>query len=51
MPVCDSAGEAFAALCLIGTPALYGEERLAELHGALQATATLLAADARKFNM
>ena len=51
VPVCDSAGDAFAALCLIGTPELYGEERLAPLQGELQAAAALLAADARKFNM
>jgi DNA-binding IclR family transcriptional regulator len=51
VPVCDGAGDAFAALCLIGTPELYGEERLPQLHDALRATAALLAADARKFNM
>lgn len=51
VPVCGSAADAFAALCLIGTPTLYGEERLAPLRDELQATAALLAADARKFNM
>ncbi|WP_326538572.1 IclR family transcriptional regulator [Pseudorhodoferax sp.] len=51
VPVCDGAGEAFAALCLIGTPELYGEELLSQLQQELQATAALLATEARKFNM
>jgi len=51
VPVCGGAGEAFAALCLMGTPALYGEEQLPQLQAELASAAALLAADARKFNM
>jgi len=51
VPVQDSAGEAFAALCLIGTAELYGEERLDELHHELLDTAALLAADAQALSM
>lgn len=51
VPVQDIAGEAFAALCLIGTAELYGEERLDELHHELMDTAALLAADAQALSV
>ncbi|MES2975495.1 MAG: helix-turn-helix domain-containing protein [Pseudomonadota bacterium] len=50
-PVCGARGDAFAALCLMGTAELYGEERLEELRAELQATAQVLSAEAHKFNM
>ncbi|MBO9353735.1 helix-turn-helix domain-containing protein [Bordetella petrii] len=51
VPVLDTRGEAFAAVCLIGTPELYGEPRLPELHEALQGVASVLAAEADKFSI
>lgn len=51
VPVLNAAGEAFAALCLMGTAELYGEERLAELHAALRERAAEIETCARKFNM
>jgi len=51
VPVRDARGDAFAALCIMGTAELYGEDRLPELHDALQGVAAVLAADADKFSM
>ena len=51
VPVRDARGACFAAVCLMGTAELYGEERLPELHAALQAVAAVLAADADKFSI
>jgi DNA-binding IclR family transcriptional regulator len=50
-PVRDSTGQTFAALCLMGTAELYGEERIDELKGELQACAAALTSEAHKFNM
>ncbi|SCK19244.1 transcriptional regulator, IclR family [Variovorax sp. HW608] len=50
-PVRDGKGDAFAAVCLMGTGDLYGEERAGEIRGVLFAAADALAADAHKFNM
>lgn len=49
--VADPRGEAFAALCLMGTAELFPEDRLAGLRDELMASAALLSADAHKFNM
>lgn len=51
VPVLGARGDAFAALCLIGTTELYGEERLDSLRDELQCAAAPLSADAHKFNM
>lgn len=51
VPVAGAGGEAFAALCLMGTAGLYGEEQLPQLRAELDAAATQLADLARKFNM
>lgn len=51
MPVRSSHGEVFAALCLMGTAELYGEERLEDVRNELQAVTAALSADANKFNM
>lgn len=51
VPVRGSLGDAFAALCLIGTAELYGEECLQNLRDELQLGADALATDAHKFNM
>jgi DNA-binding IclR family transcriptional regulator len=51
VPVKAGCGDVFAALCLMGTAELYGEERLANLRDELQAVAAVLSADAHKFNM
>src|SRR3546814_801680 len=51
VPVRDPRGDAFAAVCLIGTPELYAESRLPELRDALQAVAAVLASDADKFSI
>lgn len=51
VPVRDSRGDVFAALCLMGTAELYGEECLESLRDELQAAAAALSADAHKFNM
>lgn len=47
MPVRNTAGEAFAALCLVGTPDLLGEHRVEELRRELQGAANALEAQAR----
>jgi DNA-binding IclR family transcriptional regulator len=51
VPVRGLRNDAFAALCLVGTPDIYREERLAELHAALLDAARLLEAEARKLGM
>jgi len=51
VPVRDADGDAFAALCLLGSPELHGEERLEDLRGALAAAAGTLGAEACKFNL
>ena len=51
VPVRNSHGDAFAALCLMGTADLYDTERLQDLRSELQLTADLIAIDAHKFNM
>ncbi|MBV7486037.1 IclR family transcriptional regulator [Bordetella sp. BOR01] len=51
VPVRDMRGDAFAAVCLMGTADLYGEKRLPELRDALQAVAGALSADAHKFSI
>lgn len=51
VPVRGSRGDAFAALCLIGTEELYGEERLDELHREMLDTAALLTAEAVTLNV
>lgn len=51
VPVPGARGDAFAALCLIGTAELYGEEQLTFLHGELLNAAAALAEEAHKFNM
>jgi DNA-binding IclR family transcriptional regulator len=51
VPVWGSQGSAFAALCLMGTAELYGEERLEDVRDELQATAAALSIEAHKFNM
>lgn len=51
VPLRDARGDAFAAVCLIGTPELYGESRLPELRVALQGVASALEAEADKFNI
>ncbi len=51
VPVRDACGDAFAALCLMGTAELYGEERLQELQGELLTTASAIETEAHKFNM
>lgn len=48
-PVRDGAGEAFAAIALLGTPELYGEQQLPQLHAELLKEAETLGADARRF--
>jgi DNA-binding IclR family transcriptional regulator len=51
MPIVDAAGQAFAAVALMGTAELYGETRLEELRQELQAVTQALSVEARKFNM
>ncbi|MDO8769652.1 MAG: helix-turn-helix domain-containing protein [Burkholderiaceae bacterium] len=51
VPVQNSLGDAFAALCLMGPAELYGKENLQDLRNELQVTADLIAIDAHKFNM
>ncbi|RYX93659.1 MAG: transcriptional regulator [Comamonadaceae bacterium] len=48
VPVKNSAGDAMAAICLVGTPDLYGEDQLTDLRHELEATASLLTAEARR---
>ncbi|MEI2417669.1 IclR family transcriptional regulator [Orrella sp. JC864] len=47
VPVLGEHGQAFAAVCLIGTPKMYGSERLQELHERLAQTAGALQEQAR----
>lgn len=51
VPVRNGHGEAFAALCLMGTAELYPETRLEEVRTELQSAADKLSSLARKFNM
>lgn len=51
VPVRGLRGGVFAALCLMGTAELYGEERLENVRDELQAAAAALTAEAHKFNM
>lgn len=51
VPVRGSRGDAFASLCLVGTPELYGEERLRSIQEELCAAAAALAADAEKLHL
>lgn len=51
VPVQGPQDEVFAALCLMGTAELYGEECIENLKGELQAAAAALSAEAQKFNM
>jgi DNA-binding IclR family transcriptional regulator len=51
VPVVDSRGEAFASLCLIGTPELYGEERLENVRDELLTAAAKLSADAQQLHI
>ncbi|CAG4900036.1 IclR family transcriptional regulator [Paraburkholderia gardini] len=48
VPVRGLNGAAFGAVCIIGTPEAYGEERLEEVHGALLAVQTRLEAAAHE---
>ncbi len=49
--VTNAAGEAFAALSLVGTADLYPAERLEQVRQEMMHTAEELSAFARKFNM
>ncbi|WP_326538585.1 IclR family transcriptional regulator [Pseudorhodoferax sp.] len=49
VPVRNGAGQAFAALCLLGPPGLYGEERIGAVHAELLAAQDKLAAEAARF--
>jgi len=49
--ITNEAGEAFAALSLVGTAELYPAARLEQVHQEMQLAADALSADARKFNM
>jgi DNA-binding IclR family transcriptional regulator len=51
MPVRNSAGEAFAALCLVGTPELLGKHQLEGLRRELMTTAASLEAEAQLLNI
>lgn len=51
VPVADLAGNAFAAICIIGTGELYPEERIDELREELFKTSAALSAESHKFNM
>ncbi|MDO9404816.1 MAG: helix-turn-helix domain-containing protein [Polaromonas sp.] len=51
VPVRSGNGETFASLSLLGTPELYGEARIDELRAELFTAASLLEADAQKFNL
>lgn len=46
VPVCGANGEAFAGICLVGTPEAYSEDRLDELHDCLREVAFELATKA-----
>lgn len=51
VPVKGCSGDVFAALCLMGTAELYGENQLENVRKELQVTADVLAVSAHKFNM
>jgi DNA-binding IclR family transcriptional regulator len=51
VPVLDGHGQTFAALCLMGTSELYGEERLVALRDELLAVAGGLSVEATAFNL
>jgi DNA-binding IclR family transcriptional regulator len=51
VPVAGAAGDAFAALCIIGTPELYPDDSIEHVRAELLAAAAPLAEAARKFNM
>lgn len=51
VPLAGVAGEVFAALSLIGTAELYGEDQLENVRKELQLAAGVLSAIAHKFNM
>jgi DNA-binding IclR family transcriptional regulator len=51
VPVLNGAGEAFAAVCLMGTAELYSESELPLVRKELESTALQLSEQARKFNM
>ena len=51
VPVHGCDGRAFAALGLLGPPALYGEERIDTVHAELQAAREKLEAEAGKFHL
>jgi DNA-binding IclR family transcriptional regulator len=51
VPVRGSRGDAIAGLCLSGTPELFGEERIGEIHQALLDAAAKLEAEARRLNL
>jgi len=51
VPVRGARGDAFAALCLVGTPELYPEERLRNVREELSTAAAALAADAEKLHL
>ncbi|RYX97809.1 MAG: transcriptional regulator [Comamonadaceae bacterium] len=51
MPVRDGAGLAFASLCLLATPELYGEPDIRHVRRGLEETVAILGADAQHFNL
>jgi len=51
VPVMDSGGQPFAALCLMGSPEQYSEEHLPHLHDQLKTLAGTLAARARALGL
>jgi DNA-binding IclR family transcriptional regulator len=50
-PARDTAGETFAAVCLMGTSELYPEDRLEEIRTELFKAADAIHTEAHKFNM
>lgn len=51
VPVKGCSGEVFAALCLMGTAELYGEDQLENVRHELQVTVGVLSVSVHKFNM
>lgn len=51
VPVLDANGQAFAALCLMGTPELYTEDSIPRLRAALEKTAAILSAEALRLHL
>lgn len=51
VPVKGCRGEVFAALCLMGTAELYGEDQLENVRNELQVAVGVLSVSAHKFNM